>query len=118
MRPISGWFHMMSSRVGVAPKTGDSAGGPSTYGSTTFYPAHIVRESRLVRNMAGDEVLSKQQAYLGTNLSFGEDSLVTLSTADAGSTEAYAIHPPIVAVQRRFDQTGPHHTILHLALEH
>ena len=109
---------MMSSRVGVAPKTGDSAGGPSTYGAVTTYSAHIVRSARIVRNAAGDEVLSKQQVYLGTNVSIGEDAQVTLSAADAGSTAPHAIHPPIVAVERRFDQAGPHHTILHLALEH
>ena len=38
----------------------------------------------------------------------------SVSPADVGSNEEWAIHPPVMAVERRFDQATPHHTVIYL----
>jgi hypothetical protein len=107
---------MMSSFVAVEPRTGTSGTtGLPTYGAATTYRAHIERKVRLVRNDKGQEVVSGSRAYLMSNVALEPTVRATLTTADAGSTMPHAIQPPIVAVERRFDQRGPHHTVLHFA---
>jgi hypothetical protein len=39
---------------------------------------------------------------------------VTLSTSLTRSTDSADIHPPIISVSQLFDQTGAHHTVLHI----
>lgn len=103
---------MMSSKVSVQPRTGQSGSGAPTYGDAVTYDAHLSRKRRLVRTLQGEEVVSSQAAYLCTNVDIQPTARVTLSTGDVGSTEDYALHPPLVSVERRFDQTGPHSTVL------
>jgi hypothetical protein len=114
MRPVSGWAHMMSSTVAIAPQTGVDRYGKPTYGTAVSYIAHLSRKRRMVRTAAGQEIVSDQSVVLNTNVDVPMTSQVTLSTADVGSTESWAIHPLIVSVLRAFDQNGPHHTTLYL----
>ena len=114
MRSIAAWHHMMSSTASVAPRSGMDGYGKPTYGTAVSYKAHLSRKRRLVRGANGQEVVSDQALYLATGDNIQPTGKVTLSTADIGSTEAAQISPPIVAVERRFDQYGPHHVVLYL----
>lgn len=114
MRPITRFFHLMSSAVSVEEPTGtrDDYGAPA-YGAAVSYRAHLSRRRRLVRNALGEQVVSMQALYLGTADPVGLEARLTLSTGDVGSTEDRQIHPRLIAVERRFDQKGPHHTVLY-----
>jgi hypothetical protein len=113
MRPISRWHHMMSSYVTVQPLTGKDVYQQPTYGTGIVYKAHLSRRQQIVKNAKGEEVMSNQALYVGTAAAIESNWRVTLSTGDVGSTEAYAITPPIVAVERRFDESGPHHIVVY-----
>jgi hypothetical protein len=115
MRPIARWRHLMSSVVTFEPRTGtDTDTGLPTYGAATTYRAHLSRKRQLVRGEAGLEVDSGQTVHLDAAPAIEPTARITLSTGDVGSTEASAIHPAIVAVERRYDQSGPHHTVVYL----
>lgn len=114
MRPISRWTHLMSSRVGISLRTCQDGYGKPVYGTATTYRAHLARKRQIVRNQGGQDVESMQALYLATTDVIPETARVTLSTADAGSTETYALHPAIRAVERRYDQRGPHHVVVYL----
>ena len=112
MRPIGGWAHLMSSTVGVAPKTGIDTYGLPTYGTAVFYKAHLGRARKMVRNGSGQEVVSEMAISLNTNALILPDAQVTLSTGDVASTESWSLHPTILSVRQRFAQGGPHSTVL------
>lgn len=114
MRPISRWAHLMSSVVAVEPRTGLDRYAQPAYGAAVAYRAHLSRKRRLVRNAAGQEVVSGQAVYLMTNADIQPTARVTLSSGDVGSTEATALQPVLVAVERRFDGAGPHHVVLYM----
>lgn len=114
MRPISAWAHMMTNTVTVAPRTALDTYGKPTYGTAVSYKAHISRKRTMVRSPAGQEVESGQQVHLLGSPAVEPSAQLTLSTGDIGSTEAAALHPKIVSVERLFDQNGPHHTVLYL----
>lgn len=105
---------MMSSTVTVAARTGVDGFNKPTYAAGVRYECHISRKKRLISNAAGEQIDSGQAIYLDTAATFQPTALVTLSTADVGSTEAYAVNPKIVSVERRFDQRGPHHVVLYM----
>ncbi len=113
MRAISAFAHLMSSTASVAPRTGNDTYGKPTYGTSTTYRAHVARQQRFVRTAEGQQVLSQQALYLATTDQVLLTSQVTLSTGDVGSTEAALIRPTIVAVERRFDAVGGHHSIVY-----
>jgi hypothetical protein len=104
----------MSSTVTVEAATGRDGYGKPTYGAATSYRAHVQGKRTLVRDALGQEVVSSQSVYLATGDPIQPTDRVTLSTADVGSTEGFALSPPILAVERRFDGNGPHHTVLRL----
>lgn len=115
MRPIHAWQHMMRSTVLVAARTGTDTGGYAkpTYGTDVAYRAHINRSPRLVRSATGQQVVSQQQIYLNSADAILPTARVTLTTGDVGSTESILLQPQVLAVERRFDQFGPHHTVIH-----
>lgn len=114
MRAIGGWAHFMSSTVLVAARSGVDRYGKPTYGTDVSYIGHLSRKRRMVRNASGQEVISEQAVHLNTNVDVLPSARVTLSTGDVSSTESWALNPLIVAVERDFDQMGPHHTVLFL----
>lgn len=114
MRSINRWGHLMANTVTIAPKTGQDAYGKATYGAAVPYRCHISLARMLVRTSTGQEVESQQMIHMMTADPIQPTSQLTLSTADVGSTEEAAIHPRILTVERRNDQTGPHHVVLRL----
>lgn len=114
MRPITAWAHMMTNTVTVAPQTGRDVYGKPTYGAAVSYKAHLSRKKMLVRTIGGQSIESGQQVHLMGSPALLPTALLTLSTGDIGSTEPAALNPTIMAVERRFDGAGPHHTVLFL----
>lgn len=114
MRPIARFLHLMSSSVAVAARSGMDAYGKPTYDAAVSYRAHLTGKRTLVRTAGGQDLVSTQSAYLATAAQIDATAQVTLSTADVGSTAESALHPPILAVERRYDGTGPHHVVLRL----
>lgn len=114
MRRIARWRHLMSSTVSVAARSANDGYGAPSYGTAVSYKAHISRERKMVRTAEGQEVVSGQTVYLNGSPNVQPSALVTLSTADVGSTESWAIQPRILSVERRSDNYGPHHTVLYL----
>lgn len=106
----------MSSVVTVAPRTGNDGYGAPTYGTAVTYKAHIGKGKHLVRTAGGQEVESEQTVHLNSADPILPTALLTLSTGDVGSTEAWAINPTIIAATRLFDGVAAHHTVLHLVL--
>lgn len=104
----------MSSTVRIAEPSGNNGYGEETYGTDVAYKAHLARQRKIVRNILGQEVVSNQALYLMAAPNVSLSARVTLSTADVGSTQNEAIYPRIMSVERRFDQTGPHHTVVYL----
>jgi hypothetical protein len=109
MRPISRYRHLMSSTVTVEARTGVDGFGKPTYGAGTSYRCHISRRKRLIRNERGEEIVSGQALYLDAAPDVALTALLTLSASDSS-----LVHPVLVAVERRFDNAGPHHTVLYL----
>lgn len=114
MRSIHLFTHLMSSTVTVAPRSSVDGYGKPVFGTAVSYRAHLARKRQMVRTETGQEVISNQAVYLATAANIEPSSQITLSTGDVGSTDATAIHPPIMAVERRFDGAGPHHVVLYL----
>lgn len=117
MRPIAGWQHLMSSVVTLATRTGVDRYGKPTYGAPVTYRAHLGRRNRLVRNIEGQEVISGLTVHINGAPAVQNGDQLTLSTADIGSTESWAIQPTIVAITRAFDELGAHHTTLYMTLK-
>jgi hypothetical protein len=114
VRSIARWRHLMSSRVLIAARSTEDRYGAPSFGADVAYDAHLARRRKIVRNEMGQEVVSNQAVYLNGAPDVAPTCRVTLSTADVGSTAPTALTPPVMAVERRFDQSGPHHTVLYL----
>ena len=114
MRPIQRFRHLMSSTVQIAQPAGMNEYGEESYGADVSYRAHLRGEHKLVRDAGGEEVVSSKRIYLEGTANINPNSRVTLSTADVGTTESGLRQPPILAIERRFDQNGPHHVVVHL----
>lgn len=114
MRAVTLFAHLMSSSVSVQARTGLDRYGMPTYGAATSYRCHVSSKRRLVRDERGQEVVSSQAVYLASSVAVEPTAKVTLSTGDVGSTAAGALSPDIITVDRRFDESGAHHTVLFL----
>lgn len=112
---IDAWADLMTQAITVEPYAGvgDAYGG-ATYGAARAYACRIVGRRYDVITRQGEAVASRQTIYLASADPVDPRSQVTLSTADTGSTEARAIHPPILDVGRYPDENGAHHTVLYL----
>ncbi len=100
-----GWG--MRQSVTIAARTSQDVHGVATYStSPTTYRARVVGKRRRVLDKDGQQVISSQTVYLATGDMVLPTAKVTLSTADAGSTESHALTPPIIATGRYPDQVG------------
>tara|TARA_R110002020_G_scaffold90544_1_gene220563 strand:+ start:66 stop:383 length:318 start_codon:yes stop_codon:yes gene_type:complete len=88
----------MKQSVSIAPFTGYDGYGNASYGAAVDYEAAVVGDIRRVVNNVGQEVPSKQSVYLKSGVMVRPEDQITLSTSDVGSTESYAINPPILTV--------------------
>ena len=114
MRPISRYAHFMSSTVQIAPRISRDGDGVPSYGQDVAFLAHISKGVRLMPSMAGSDVVDAMQIYLNSVAAIQPTSRVTLSTSDVGSTESYDRQPRLLAIERRFDSRGPHHSVLYV----
>lgn len=105
---------LLRGAVTVEKQTGVDGYGEPTYGAPVRRRARVVGKRTLVRNDAGDEVLSTHTVYLGPGPAVGPHDRVTLSTGDVGSTETGARQPPLIAVGRFPDEHGRVSTVLYL----
>lgn len=113
MRPISQWLHMMSSRVVVSPRSGKDNYGKPAYGLGVPYQAHVAKGARLTLAAQQQNIVDAVQIYINGTVPILPTAQVTLSTADVGSTESFDRQPKLLAVERRFDENGPHHVVLY-----
>lgn len=104
----------MASTVTIEPRTGQDAYGAPSYGSATQHKAHVTKKTSLVLNANGEQVQSGRSVHLMTATPILPTARLTLSTGDAGSTMPTLLQPPILAVERRSDQAGPHHVVVYL----
>lgn len=114
MRPISAFASLMPDTVTIAAASSRDAYGEITYGSATTYRARVVGEQKLIRGFTGEEVLSRHTVYVMGAAVVQPEAQVTLSTGLVNSTDASAIHPPILGAGRVPDQSGTHHAVLYL----
>ena len=106
---------LMRQRVALARMSGIDSYGNRTYGSDVTYQCALVGEMKMVADKNGQEVLSRQAAYLMSNAAFTPSDRITLSTQDVGSTEAFALQPPILAVGRYPFTSGQFCTVVYLS---
>lgn len=116
MRPIERWVRFAPTSVTVAAQTSMDRYGKPTYGTAKTYKAHLSFDRKVVRSMTGEEAMSGRSLHLITTDTILATARVTLSTSLTRSTDAAEIRPPILSVSQAFDQTGAHHTVLHLSL--
>lgn len=114
MRVIARFHHLMSTTVAIARRASLNAYGEAGYGADIVYKAHLAGDRKLVLNQMGQEVVSAQQVYVGSADVILPTDRITLSTEDVGSTEDAVRRPPILAVKRRSDEYGPHHSVVYL----
>ena len=114
MSGIADFYDLMTQTLTVAPVTGRDSFDNKAYGAAVTYRCRLVGKRRQVVNAQGEVVTSEQTAYLGTASPVDPEALVTLSTADAGSTEPHAVNPRILATGRYPDEAGHHHSVIFL----
>lgn len=114
MPDVGAWGALMTQALTVAPLSGRNVEGAKTYGAAVPYACRLAGKRRQVLDARGQQVVCNQTAWLATADVVDPEGLVTLSTADVGSTESFAIHPPIIAVGRYPDENGNHHSVLFL----
>lgn len=86
-------------------------GGTMTYGTAKTYAARVERETKLVRDASGREVVSSTTVYVGTTTTggnmptgFGPTGKIVLPTGDS---------PSILRVDQNPDETGFHHAVVY-----
>lgn len=116
MTGVSAWLDLMPQSVTIEPlsTTPRDLYGNKSYGSATTYRCRIVGKRQQVINAQGQQVLSQQTIYLATPNAVDPESRVTLSTADAGSTDLTAMQPEILATAAFPDESGAHHSVIYL----
>lgn len=102
---VDAFLDLMPDDVVWTPLSGRDDYGKPTFGSPVEFAARLVREHKLVRNAAGETVVSTAHVWIGGVPEIGPEDRVTL---------ADGTHPPIVSVERFPDETGPSHTKVYL----
>lgn len=105
---------LMRQRVAIAPNTGFDGFGQPTFGADVTYQSAVVGDMKMIRDANGQQVPSKQTIYLMSAAAIRPEDRVTLSTGDAGSTQSFAINPPILAVSRFPFVNGQFATVVYL----
>ena len=109
MRGIRSVRKYMRQTLTIAPATGQDVSGDNTYStSPTTYQCRLVGKRRRVWDADGEMTISSQTAYLASGDNVLPSAQVVLSTADVGSTEGWALSPPIVGTGRYPGRTGRH----------
>ncbi len=101
--------------VTVEPYSSVDSYNVASYGAAVSHRVRVSGKRRLVRNDAGDEVISTHQVYFYLSPAIGAHDRITLSTGDVNSTEAGARQPKILAVGKYPDDVGRTHLTVFLA---
>jgi len=94
--------------VTVTPWSSADQYGQASYGTGVVYTGKIGGKNTMVRNAAGQEVVSSKQVIFSTTLTVSTKDKVTLPTGSV------PLNPPILAVQQFSDEDGAHHTTIFL----
>ncbi len=105
---------LMRQKATITSWTGNDQYGKPTYGAATAVQCALVGDMKLVRDRTGQLVPSRSQLYLMSNMAVQPQDLVTLSTADVGSTMTSLLQPPILSVGRYPFLAGNFCTVIHL----
>lgn len=97
------FLDMMTDTVTWAVLTSRNDFGVPTYAAGTSFEARVVRKHKLVRDAAGDQVVSTAQAWIGGTPAINPQDKVTLSDGTS---------PPIIAVERFQDEVGASHSVV------
>lgn len=97
---------LMLQSITVKPRTAQNSYAEATYGTAVTRTCRIEQTKRLVRDAAGQEVVSSTQVYLDDVYSTAVTSEVTLPDGTK---------PDIITVDVHYDEVGPSHEVLYLA---
>ena len=103
--PISDWADLMKERVTIAPFVSRDSYGVPTYGSGVSYKCRIGHSSKWVRKSDGSIVVASAAVWIEGSPEITPQAKLTLPN---GST------PPIISVDRFFDDRGAHHVKIYL----
>ena len=92
---------LLTSVVGIKPKLSDDDYGKPTYGSSTNYQARISERHIKIRDANGEEVVADGKVLIGGHPVIPPDSKIILPDLS---------EPVIIAINRAYDENGPHHT--------
>lgn len=105
---------LMRQRVTIESNAGYDEYGVASYSTGVVYNAAVIGDMKMVRDKHGQDVPSKQTIYLMSNAPIRPEDRITLSTGDVGSTESFAVNPPIIAVGRYPFTAGQFLTVVYL----
>jgi len=96
---------IFSEVVAITSAGSMDAYGKYTYGTATSHQAHLVRDSKIVYNTDGREVVQIGKAYLYGDVAVTTSSRIVLADGTI---------PLIISVEKPNDLAGVHHTVLQL----
>lgn len=102
---VADWADLTASSVTHAAAVSQGRYGSYEYGAGTSYAARISTRPRRLRRGDGQEVQLSAVVWLESSVNVKVEDRLTMPD---GTT------PPIVAVERVFDEVGAHHTKLYL----
>ena len=89
---------LMKQSVSIAPFASYDGYGNASFGAGVEYEAAVVGDIKRVITRDGQEGPSSQTVFLKSAAMVRPEDQITLSTGDVGSTESYALNPPILKV--------------------
>ncbi|MBW2561268.1 MAG: hypothetical protein JRE40_10505 [Deltaproteobacteria bacterium] len=99
-----GFLEWFNQTVTIEPFTGVNVNGEPQYGAAVQYSAFVQRRTRLVRDRAGQEVVSTAQVYLDGSVDVGIQDRITLPDGS---------QPVILSIEVLPDETGStHHKVV------
>lgn len=84
----------LTQTVGIVRRTGKDADGQATYAASVSALARVQQRKRLIRNEAGEQVVSDMQVFLAPSTAISEGDRITYSGATyhvLSVTEEYAL---------------------------
>lgn len=100
---------MMADSVTIYAWTGKSVSGAPTYSGTgTSYVCYISMKNHKIIGNDGKEILAKGRVILGSNAVINPKDKIVLPA------EYIPTDPPILAIDVETDESGNHHTTIHI----
>lgn len=92
---------LLTSVVGIYSRLSVDGYGKPTYGSAVNYQCRISERAVKVRDAQGEEIVADGSVLLGGHPVIPPDSKITLPDSST---------PVMIAINRAYDENGPHHT--------